>query len=117
MTAFDTMKIEFLTRLKDARDEVHFLVSELTGRYGIQESHVREKLVEWNTDKLIRLSAFHESGAVKPLESWRDPDYFFNYASDGNHKRALLLARGAEFLEQLPADEAETTKRAIGFHG
>jgi hypothetical protein len=36
MTSFDTMKIEFLTLLKDARDEVHFLVGELAGKYGIQ---------------------------------------------------------------------------------
>jgi hypothetical protein len=118
MTSFDAMKIEFLVRLKDARDDVHFLVGELAGKYGIQESYVREKLVEWHTDKLIRLSAFHQDViGGKPLEEWRDPEFFFNYALDGNRKRARLLARGAEFLEQVSADEAEAPKRAIGFHG
>lgn len=117
MTAFDKMKIEFLTQMKDARDEVHFLAGELAGKYGIEEGYVREKLVEWHTDNLIRLSGFHQSGAIKPLEEWPNSEYFFNYALDGNRKRVRLLARGAEFLEELAADEPETPKRAIGFHG
>jgi hypothetical protein len=117
MTVFDKMKTEFLILLQDARDEVHFLVGELAGKYAIKEGYVREKLVEWHTDKLIRLSAFHQSGAIKPLEEWPNSEYFFNYALDGNHKRARLLAHGAGFLEELFADEAETPKRAIGFHG
>jgi hypothetical protein len=118
MTVFDKMKIEFLRGLKAAGDEVqHFRVHELAAKYGVKESYVREKLVEWHTDKLIRLSAFHESGAVRPLEEWADSEYFFNHVSDSNYKRVRLLARGAEFLEQLPADEPETPKHAIGFHG
>jgi hypothetical protein len=118
MTVFDKMKIEFLTRLKDARDEVHFLVGELAGKYGIQETYVREKLVEWHNDKLIRLSGFHQSAVTsKPLGEWPNSEYFFNYALDGNRKRARLLVRGEEFLAQLSADEPATPKQAIGFHG
>ena len=117
MTVFDKMKIEFLRGLKAAGEEVqHFRLPELASKYGIKEGYVREKLVEWHNDKLIRLSAFHESGAVKPLEEWPDPEYFFNYASDGNYKRVRLLARGAEFLEQSQAEEPATPKHAIGFH-
>jgi hypothetical protein len=117
MTVFEKMKIEFLIRLQNERDEVHFHVNELAGKYGIKEGYVREKLVEWHTEKLIRLSAFHDKDGVKPLEQWPDPDYFFNYTSDANHKRARLLARGAEFLEGLSTYEPETPKHAIGFHG
>jgi hypothetical protein len=117
MTVFDKMKIEFLTRLNDARGEVHFHVSELTGKYGILESHVRERLVEWHKDGLIRLSACDERNIVRPLEEWSNPEYFFNYGTDGGNKRVLLLADGAEFLEQFSADESGTPKRAIGFHG
>lgn len=117
MTVFDKMKIEFLTRLNDARGEVHFHVSELTGKYGIQESYVRERLVEWHKDGLIRLSACDETNAVRYLEEWPDSEFFFNYGSDGGYKRVLLLARGAEFLEQLSTEAPETPKRAIGFHG
>lgn len=112
----DKVKIEFLRGLKAAGDEMHFLVPQFATKYGIEQRHFRERLVEWHTDKLIRLSAFHESGAVKPLEEWPDPEYFFNYASDGNYKRVRLLVRGVEFLEQLSAEDPETAKRAIGFH-
>jgi hypothetical protein len=117
MTAFDKMAIGFLRRLEAAGDEVHFHVSELVNEYGIEERYVREKLVGLHNEKLIRLSAPNGSGAVKPLEWWPDREYFFNYASDGNHKRARLLLAGAEFLASLPADESEAPKRAIGFHG
>ncbi len=122
MTTFDKMKIEFLTRLKDAEKtvlgEVHFLVGELAGKYSLQESYVRQKLVEWHRDRLICLSGYHQSdGAIRPLEEWRNSESFFNYPLDGNRKRAHLLAGGAEFLELVSADEAETPKRAIGFHG
>ena len=116
MTVFDKMKIEFLHGLKVAGDEVHIRVQELANKYGIEQRYVREKLVEWHTDKLIRLSAHHESGAVKPLEQWPDTEFFFNYTSDSNHKRVRLLVGGAEFLEQLSADEPEAPKHAIGFH-
>jgi hypothetical protein len=69
-----------------------------------------------HNDKLIRLSAFHERGAVKTLEVWPDPKYFFNCASGGNYKRVRLLARGAEVLERSQAEEPATPKHAIGFH-
>jgi hypothetical protein len=117
MTVFGTMKIDLLVGAKRAGDDLFIRVHELAAKYGIAERHVREVLVEMHKDKLIRISAFHESGVVKPLEWWPDSEFFFNYASDGFNKRVRLLARGAEFLEQLSADESETPKRAIGFHG
>jgi hypothetical protein len=58
VTVFDKMKIEFLQGLKAAGEEVqHFRVPELASEYGIKEGYVRERLVEWHNDKLIRLSA------------------------------------------------------------
>ena len=118
MTAFEKMTIDLLNAGKVARgDDFHIRVHELAHKYGIEQGYVREKLVELHTNKLIRLSAYHESGAVRPLEGWPDPEYFFNYSSDSNYKRVRLLVRGAEFLERLSADGSETPKRAIGFHG
>jgi|SRR5208283_5014762 len=117
MTVYDKMTIDLLLAAKTARGEMHIVVGQWASKYGVEERYAREKLVQLHQDKIIRLSAFHESKGVKPLEEWPDSDYFFNYASDGNHKRVLLLLKGEEFLERLLAhQEPEQPKRAIGFH-
>jgi hypothetical protein len=117
MTKFDKMRIGLLIRAQAAPDDARIRVHEIADEYGVEERFVRETLVQLHTDKLIRLSAFHQIGVVKPLEEWPNADNFFNYGSDGNYKRMRLLIRGAELLEKLSATvEAEPPKRAIGFH-
>jgi hypothetical protein len=117
MTVYDKMTLDLLFRAKTAQNDIHIVVAQWAGEYGVPERFAREKLVQLHQDKIIRLSAFHESKGVQPLEAWPDSDYFFNYTSDGNHKRVLLLVKGDEFLERLLAQqEAEPSKRAIGFH-
>jgi hypothetical protein len=117
MTIYDKMTIDLLLALQTARGEMHIVVGQWASKYGVEERFAREKLVQLHQDKIIRLSAFHESKGVIPLEHWPDSDYFFNYASDGNHKRVLLLLKGEEFLERLlTQQEPEEPKRAIGFH-
>jgi pyrimidine deaminase RibD-like protein len=101
LTIFDQMTVDLLRGAKAAHDDLRIRVHELANKYGIDPKHVQEKLVELHADKLILLSAYHESGAVKPLEAWPDEDYFFAYTSDGNYKRIRLLVRGAERLETL----------------
>jgi hypothetical protein len=117
MTVYDKMTIDLLLAAKTARGEIHIVVGQWASKYNVEERYAREKLVQLHQDKVIRLSAFHESKSVQPLEQWPDSDYFFNYASDGNHKRVLLLLKGEEFLEGLlTQQETEPSKRAIGFH-
>ena len=118
MTVFDKMKIEFLLRLKAAGDQILFLVPEFAAKYGIEQRYVREMLVEWHTEKLICLSAWDDNEVRdKPFDEWPNDGSFFAVRWDSGHKRSRLLVRGAEFLEELSADEPETPKHAIGFHG
>lgn len=117
MTVYDKMTLELLLTLKKTKSEIHIVVTEWAGRYGVEERFFREKLVQLHQDKIIRLSAFHESKGVQPLEAWPSTEVFFNYASDANHKRVLLLLKGEEFLERLLAQqEPEQPKQVIGFH-
>ena len=117
MTVYDKMTLDLLLRAKAAGQEIHIVVTQWASEHGVQQRFAREKLVQLHQDKIIRLSAFHDLNGVQPLEAWPDSDYFFNYASDGNHKRVLLLLKGEEFLERLLAQqEPEPPKRAIGFH-
>jgi hypothetical protein len=117
MTVYDKMTLDLLLRAKTARGEIHIMVGQWASEYHVEERFAREKLVQLHQDKIIRLSAFRESKGVQPLEAWPDSDYFFNYASDGNDKRVLLLLKGEEFLERLLAQQGpEQAKRAIGFH-
>lgn len=103
MTVYDKMVIDLLLSAKTAGSEIHIVVAQWASKYGVEQRYAREKLVQLHQDKIIRLSAFHESKGVQPLEAWPDSDYFFDYASDGNHKRVTLLLKGAELLEQLAA--------------
>jgi hypothetical protein len=70
------------------------------------------QLVALHNEKFICLSAWDESD--RPLDEWRDTDYFFAYDSDGQYKRIRLLLKGAELLEKLAVSEP-APKRAIGF--
>ena len=83
MTTYDKMVIDFLLQAKTARGEIHIVVRQWASKYGVEERYAREKLVQLHRDKIIRLSAFHESKGVIPLEEWPDSNYFFSYASDG----------------------------------
>jgi hypothetical protein len=116
-TSYERLTIDLLERAKAAGQEFHIRVAELAEQYGMERRYVEEKLVELHNDKLIRLSAFHESRGILRLEEWQSSEQFFAYASDGNYKRILLLGKGAEFLERLALSAApESPKRGIGFH-
>jgi len=116
LTIYDQMAIDLLVRAKTVGKEIHILVAQLANEYCIDQRFVEQKLTELHNDKIIRLSAYHETGVVKPLEDWPSPECFFAYASDGNYKRVLLLLKGAELLERLSPDEPDQRKQAIGFH-
>jgi hypothetical protein len=119
VTVYDRLTLDLLRRLKAVGGkEIHIVVAQLANEYGIEQRYVETKLAKLHEAKIIRLSAFHESKGVIPLEAWPSQEYFFNYASDGNHKRVLLLQEGDELLEQLTASEtSEPQKQPIGFHG
>lgn len=102
MNRYDKMKAELLRAAKAAPDYLPIQTYELALKYRIEQRHVCEKLVEFHTQQLIRLSAWDEKdNRDKPFHEWPDADYFFAYASDGNYKRVRLLVGGDEFLENL----------------
>ncbi len=115
MNRFERFTIETLQRAKQAPDALHIRTYQLAAQYEIEEKYIRERLVELHTEKLIRLSAWDET-RDKPFDEWPNADYFFDFASDGSHKRIRLLLRGAEFLENLPKPEpVPELKPPIGF--
>lgn len=106
MKSYDKMKIELLSGAKAAPDYLPIRFHELALKYGIEQRHVCEKLVEFHTEKLIRLSAWDDNETRdKPFDEWPKDGSFFACRWDGNYKRVQLLVRGAEFLENLAASE------------
>ena len=59
--------IDLLVRAKTVGNEIHIVVAQLANQYGIAPRYVEEKLVELHNNKIIRLSAYYETGVVKPL--------------------------------------------------
>jgi hypothetical protein len=64
MTVYDKMMIDILLAVKTTRGEMHIVVGQWASQYGVEERFAREKLVQLHQDKIIRLSAFHESKGV-----------------------------------------------------
>jgi hypothetical protein len=115
MNRFERFTIDMLRGAKGAKEAMHILTFQFAAQYEIEETFIRERLVELHTEKFICLSAW-DGTRDRPLVDWPNTDYFFNYASDGNHKRVRLLLRGAEFLENLQSPTpVPESKPQIGF--
>jgi hypothetical protein len=106
MNRYDKMKVELLSGAKAAPEYLPVRIHELSLKYGIEQRHVCEKLVELHAEKLLKLSAWDDNeGRDKPFNEWSDAAAFFACRWDGNYKRVQLLARGSEFLENSAATE------------
>ena len=116
MNRFDKMKFELLNIAESAPEYLAIRVHEFAIKYGIEQRHVCEKLVEFHVEKLIRLSAWDDNeNRDKPFDQWPNADAFFACRWDGNYKRVQVLARGSEFLANLTASEPRSIGQVVGF--
>jgi predicted ArsR family transcriptional regulator len=114
MNRFDQLTLELLEKARGASEYLPVRVNELASQTGIDQRHIREKLAQLHENRLIQLSAWDEKeGREKPFDQWPSADFFFNYASDGSHKRIRLLVTGAEFLEDLAQTDASAAHGRI----
>lgn len=119
MTSYQRMTIQILQRAKAEPSEgFRFRVVALATEFGIDQAHVRERLVRLHKDGYAVLLARDEYNRPKPFDQWRDEELFFFFNSDDGHRLARLTDKGDEMLEELAAEAGEPsqTKRAIGFH-
>jgi pyrimidine deaminase RibD-like protein len=115
MNRYEKMKIELLSGAKAASEYLAIRVHQLAFKYEIDQRHVCEKLAEFHSGKLIRLSAWDDNeGRDRPFDEWPNADAFFACRWDGNYKRVEILVRGSEFLENLAASELQSSGPQFG---
>ncbi len=115
MNRFEKFTIETLQRAKSMREYLSIQTWGLAGQYDINERHIRERLLELQAEKYIRMSAW-DGNRDRPFEEWESADAFFDSTTDSGYKRIWLLIRGAEFLENLPQpDPRSDLNPRIGF--
>ena len=116
MNSYQRMDVYILQRAKaEPLDGFRFHIPTLATEFGIDQAHVRGRLVGLHKDGYIVLWARDAYNCPKPVHEWRDEESFFNIAND---KYARLTHKGDELLEELAAEAGERSqpKRAIGFH-
>jgi hypothetical protein len=99
----------FSTFRKTLQQSLQFQINGLAHQYGLQPEYIRERLVRWHQDRLIRLTAFNvDRGYYQLWDRWDGHEPFFAANSNGNYFQAELRADGAQLAENLQ-------KQPIGF--